>query len=59
VDYAISTRVHITGSWQVQHFGYGQSDAVKGWYSGMYGSWYEPSSRTTEQTLMIGLAYAF
>lgn len=59
VDYAISSRVHISGNWQVQHSGYGQSNTVTGWYSGMYGSWYEPTSRTIEQTLMIGLAYAF
>jgi hypothetical protein len=59
IDYATSKRVHILASYQVKSFSYGQSETVEGTYAGMYGSWYEPTSRTTEQTLSVGVAYAF
>jgi len=59
LDYATSERVHILASYQIKSFSYGQSKAVEGTYDGVYGSWYEPTSRTREQTFLVGVAYAF
>lgn len=58
-DYRITPHLHATATWQARSFNYGQSATVSGWYSGMYGDWYEPTSKTIEQLLMVGIAYAF
>jgi len=59
LDYAVSRRMHVTATYQAKSFSYGQSEVVTGRYAGVYGQWYEPTSRTVEQTVMVGVAYAF
>jgi hypothetical protein len=59
IDYALSRRTHITGSYQVASYAFGQSAVATGYYRGMYGEWYEPTSRTIRQTVMVGIAHSF
>lgn len=58
-DYAITKCSHLIASWQIDRFAYGQSGNVTGVYAGMQGTWYEPSSRTFQQTWLVGYAYSF
>ncbi|WP_270956518.1 hypothetical protein [Burkholderia pseudomallei] len=55
-DYALTQRLHLTASYGVQRFRYGQSQLVDTVYSGLA---FEPSSQTTTQSIMLGAAYAF
>jgi hypothetical protein len=50
-DYAITKSLHATVSYSLQHFRYGASGVIDGTY--------EPSSWTTNQTAMLGLAFAY
>ncbi|MCX4150989.1 MULTISPECIES: hypothetical protein [Paraburkholderia] len=59
VDYAVTPRTHIKASYQVTSFGYGQSNYEKGVFAGMQGTWYEPTSRTIQQRVLVGIAHSF
>jgi opacity protein-like surface antigen len=50
IDYALTRRVHATASYSLQHFRYGASPVIAGSL--------EPNSWTTNQAVMLGLAYA-
>lgn len=58
-DYALTKRLHLVAHYQVKRFSYGASASVTGEYAGMSGSWYEPASRTLQQSFMIGAAWSF
>jgi len=58
-DYAINRSTHITVAYQVKQFSYGQSSVVTGQYMGVHGQWFEPTSRTLEQTVMVGVTRSF
>jgi predicted porin len=59
VDYAMSKRLHLKASYQINNYAFGESDVVAGRYAGVNGIWYEPTSRTTRQALMVGVAWSF
>jgi hypothetical protein len=50
-DYALTRHLHVNGHYSLTHFQYGQSPVVNGYY--------EPNSRTTTQTFMVGMGYTF
>jgi len=52
LDYAVTQHVHINAAYQVTHFKYGQSNLLASGYI-------EPESTTTNQTLQLGMGYAF
>lgn len=52
LDYAVTRHVHVNAAYQVTHFKYGKSNLLASGY-------YEPESTTTNQTLLVGLGYAF
>jgi len=52
LDYALTRHVHINAAYQVTHFKYGASNTLASGY-------YEPESTTTNQTLQVGMGYAF
>lgn len=52
LDYAVTRHIHVNAAYQIMHFTYGKSGVVDGEY-------YEPDSNTTNQTVQLGLGYAF
>ena len=52
LDYAVTRHIHVNAAYQITHFKYGNSSPVDGLY-------YEPESTTTNQTLQLGMGYAF
>ncbi len=58
-DYAVSQRLHLTGTMGVRHFHYGCSGSVEGTYADLQGYWFEPSSTTIERIFLVGAAYSF
>lgn len=52
LDYALTRHLHVNAAYQVTHFKYGQSSVNTAGY-------YEPTSTTTNQTVQLGLGYAF
>jgi opacity protein-like surface antigen len=55
LDYAVTRHLHASANYRFTKFNYGRSPNVvaKG------GDWFEPSSRTTEQVVTVGLGYSF
>lgn len=58
-DYALSKTRHLVATYQYRHFGYGETGDYQGKYSGLQGTWFEPSSRTSENTVMVGMTMNF
>lgn len=56
-DYAITRMLHLTMRYEVQHFTYGASPLGAGYSQGL--TIMEPSSKTTNQAFVAGVAYAF
>jgi len=52
LDYAVTRHFHVKAAYQITHFKYGKSNLVDGAY-------YEPDSTTTNQTVRLGVGYAF
>jgi opacity protein-like surface antigen len=55
-DYAVTRHLHASVNYRLTKFHYGRSADVAGPRGG---DWYEPSSRTTEQVITVGLGYSF
>lgn len=58
-DYALSKTRHLVATYQYRHFGYGATGDYQGKFSGLQGTWFEPSSRTSENTVMVGMTMNF
>lgn len=50
-DYAVTPALHVNGRYQFTHFEYGQSDISNGAF--------EPTSKTNEHVVLVGVGYAF
>ena len=51
IDYAYTKAIHVNASYSISKFNFGQSDINNGYF--------EPNSRTIEQTFFVGLGYHF
>lgn len=58
-DYALTRHIHLTANYTVQHFEYGASPLVVGWYESIHTNWMEPASKTTAQIFTAGVSYSF
>ena len=56
LDYAVTRHLHASANYRFTKFHYGKSANVAGPQGG---DWFEPSSRTTEQVVTVGLGYSF
>ncbi|WP_146010011.1 hypothetical protein [Burkholderia sp. WAC0059] len=60
LDYAYDRRLHFTASYRFTSFSYGMSAPKSGTYEGIYSAgWYEPSSHTHENLVILGATYSF
>lgn len=55
-DYAITRNLHVSANYRFVKFNYGRSPDVQG---NDGSSWYEPSSKSTENVVTVGLGYSF
>jgi hypothetical protein len=58
VDMAVTRHLHLTLDYRLATLAYGQSAAVNGYFSGQYGQWFEPDSRTWTQAATVGVAWS-
>ncbi|MDC6237023.1 hypothetical protein PP724_22935 [Ralstonia solanacearum] len=58
-DYAVTRRLHLTASYNLQRFRYGASPTQRNPSSNWKPYAFEPSSKTAIQSVMVGIAWAY